>query len=369
MTTLAQRFRERFGRKPRLFRAPGRINIIGEHTDYTGGLVMPAAIDRWCTVAIAANGSRAMNVVAASLSAEAVVDLDALKPRGGWVDYVAGVASVLLANGVAVPGCDVMIESDVPIGAGVSSSAAIEVSVAKALLALADVEADGVQIAKWAQAAENTFVGMPCGIMDQFASANGRAGHAMLLDCRSLDVEYVPLPDDAVFLIVNSMVKHTLVEGEYRKRREDCETAVRLLGVSSLRDVGEDDLVRLSGNPAKRARHVVAENARVRSAAEALKRGDVCALGALLDQSHASLRDDMEVSIGEVDRLVAIAQKTPGVLGARMMGGGFGGCIIALVRGADAARESIVNEYAGVIGKRASAFVCRAADGAAEVRA
>jgi galactokinase len=373
--TLAQRFRERFGQSPRLFRAPGRINVIGEHTDYTGGLVMPAAIDRWCTVAAAANGTRALNVVAASLGKEAHADLEALTPDGSWMDYVAGVASVLREAGVAVPDADLMIESDVPIGAGVSSSAAIEVSVARALLALASVEADGAQVAQWAQAAENRFVGMPCGIMDQFASANGRAGHAMLLDCRSLSVQYVPLPEDVRFLIVNSMVKHTLVDGEYKKRRADCEAAARVLGVTSLRDVEEADLPRvlpkLDDGPAKRTRHVVTENARVRRAAEAMTAGDLPALGALLNQSHASLRDDMEVSVPEVDRLAAIAQTTPGVFGARMMGGGFGGCIIAAVRAdkSDAARAAIVRDYGAVIGKTPDAFVCRAVDGAGEVTA
>jgi galactokinase len=371
--TLAQRFHQRFGTPPRVFRAPGRINVIGEHTDYTGGLVMPAAIERWCTVAAAANGTRTLNVVATSLSKEASVDLGALTPDGSWMDYVAGVASALREADITVPGADLMIESDVPIGAGVSSSAAIEVSVARALLALAGIDADGPQVAQWAQAAENRFVGMPCGIMDQFASANGRAGHAMLLDCRSLAFQYVPLPKNLRFLIVNSMVRHTLVDGEYKKRRADCEAAVQALGAVSLRDVAESDLPRLlpklEDGPAKRTRHVVTENARVRRAAEAMTASDLPALGALLNQSHASLRDDMEVSVPEVDRLAAIAQAAPGVFGARMMGGGFGGCIIAAVRtdASDAARAAIVRDYGAVLGKTPDAFVCRAVDGAGEV--
>jgi len=368
---LTDRFQSRFGSKPRLFRAPGRINIIGEHTDYTGGLVMPAAIDRWCTVAAAPNGTRALNVVAQSLGREASADLDALKPDGSWMDYVAGVASVLVARRIDVPGCDLMIESDVPVGAGVSSSAAVEVSTARALLAMAGVEAEGLQIAEWSQKAENAFVGMPCGIMDQFASANGRADCAMLLDCRSLDVEYVPLPEDAAFLIVNSMVKHTHVEGAYRSRREDCETAARMIG-RTLRDLQEAELPRvvsrLPDGPAKRTRHVVTENARVTRAAAALKAGDLAALGVLLDQSHASLAADMEVSVPEVDQLAAIARRAPGVFGARMMGGGFGGCIIALADADESehALKTIVRAYGAASGKTPDGFVCRAVDGAGE---
>jgi galactokinase len=368
-----RRFRDRFGGSPRLFQAPGRINIIGEHTDYSGGLVMPAAIDRRCLIAAAPNGARTLNVVAGSFASQIQADLDALAPTHGWMDYVAGVAAVLIADGVAVPGADLWIESDVPIGAGVSSSAAIEVAAAHALLALAGHKADGVQIARWAQRAENDFVGMPCGIMDQFASANGVAGGAMLLDCATLKAETVRLPDQASFLLVDSMVRHAHVEGEYRARREDCETAARLLGVAMLSEVTEAELAaalaRLPPGPAKRCRHVVRENGRVRRAAEALGRGDLVALGQLMNQSHASLREDMQVSTVEVDRLAAIAQQAPGVLGARMMGGGFGGCVIALVDAARAgtASEAIQGAYAAVIGKAPDAFVCRAVAGAGEI--
>lgn len=367
------RFRNRFGGDPRLFQAPGRINIIGEHTDYSGGLVMPAAIDRRCLIAAAPNGSRRLNVVADAFASQAEADLDALAPTHGWMDYVAGVAAVLIADGVDVPGADLWIESDVPIGAGVSSSAAIEVAAAHALLALAGQAADGVQIARWAQRAENDFVGMPCGIMDQFASANGVAGGAMLLDCATLKAEPVRLPGTASFLLVDSMVRHNHVEGEYRARRDDCETAARLLGVAMLSQVTEAELAaalaRLPPGPAKRCRHVVSENARVRRAAEALGRGDLAALGQLMTRSHASLRDDMQVSTIEVDRLAAIAQATPGVFGARMMGGGFGGCVIALVDAARAgpASEAIRGAYAAVIGKAPDAFVCRAVAGAGEI--
>jgi galactokinase len=369
---IAALFKARFGAAPRLFQAPGRINIIGEHTDYCGGLVMPAAIDRRCRVAAAANGGRRLRVVAGVFGDEATADLDALAPVGGWMDYVAGVAQVLLAAGVPVPGADLWIESEVPIGTGVSSSAAIEVAVAHALLALAGRAADGVQIAQWAQAAENTFVGMPCGIMDQYASANGVEGAALMLDCASLASAPVPLPEAASFLLIDSMVRHAHVEGAYRDRRRDCEAAAEILGVGLLAGVTEADLVealpRLPPNAAKRCRHVVTETARVRRAAEAMARGDLAGLGALLNASHASLRDDMEVSTPQVDQLAAIAKSTPGVLGARMMGGGFGGCVIALVGAEDAqrAQDAITARFGAAIGQTPGAFICRAVAGAGE---
>ncbi len=360
-------FRARFGASPRLFQAPGRINIIGEHTDYCGGLAMPAAIDRWCRIAIAGNGSRRLTLIAEGFG-EAGLDLDTLKPRGDWSDYVAGVAKVLLDAGVAVPGADLRIESNVPVGAGVSSSAAIEVATAQALLGLAGGDADGLQVARWSQRAENDFVGMPCGIMDQYASANGIENAALVLDCARLTSSPAPLPANAAFILIDSGVRHAHVDGAYRDRRADCETAARLLGVNLLAEVSEADLPaalpRLASGPAKRCRHVVTETARVRRGAAALADGDLAALGLLMNQSHASLRDDMEVSTPEVDRLADIAGKTPGVFGARMMGGGFGGCIIALADRARAATAmaSIVKAYGAP-----TAFICRAVAGAGEV--
>ena len=356
---------------PRVFRAPGRINVIGEHTDYCGGLVMPAAIDRWCWVAAAANGTGRLRLAAHDLGQTVDLDLESLSPRGDWSDYVAGVAKVLLEEGIEVPGADLWISSEVPIGAGVSSSAALEVASLQALLALAGQTADPMQTALWAQAAENRFVGMPCGIMDQFASANGLEGSALILDCRSLEMTPAALPEDAVFLLVNSMAPHVLADGEYRARRADCEAAVDTLGVESLRDVVDLDaaLSRLEGGPALRCRHVVSENARVLAAAEAMAAGDLVTLGDLMTQSHASLRDNMEVSVPLVDQLAEIARQTPGVFGARMMGGGFGGSVIALVDRARAAeaQAAIVEDYGKVLGRVPDAFVCRAVAGAGEV--
>lgn len=375
LSVLAAEFRARFGSQPRLFRAPGRINIIGEHTDYSEGYVLPAAIDRWCVVAAAPNGLARLRVVSQTLGQEMEADLATLAPRGDWSDYVAGPAKTLREAGLPIVGADLLIASDVPVGAGVSSSAALQVAVTRALLALSGIEADGAQVASWARASENRFVGMPCGIMDSFASANGVEDGALLLDCRSLQATPAALPEGASFLLVNSMVSHRLVGGEYRQRREDCEAAALTLGVPTLRDVAEADLPaalgRLSGDPAKRCRHVVTENARVGRAVTAMAAGDLAALGALMDQSHASLRDDMEVSLPVVDQLAAIAQATPGVHGARLMGGGFGGCVIALVDTAavDSVQAAIATAYGAVIGETPDAFACRAVAGASEVSA
>jgi galactokinase len=373
----AARFAARFGAgqgdgRARLFRAPGRINLIGEHTDYCGGLVMPAAIDRATVVAARANGTRRLAVGAGGFG-EAAADLDALAPAGGWIDYVAGVAWALRQAGVEVPGADLWIESDVPVGAGVSSSAALEVAAAHALLALAGRAAEGPQIARWAQAAENDFVGMRCGIMDQYASACGVDGSALLLNCNTMDVVPVPAPDDACFLLVDSGVRHSHAGGEYGQRRAECEAAARLLGVEKLGVLRDAGLAvaeaQLTGVLARRARHVIGESVRVLRAAQALDAGDLDAVGELMDASHASLRDDMEVSVPAVDRLAAIAQETPGVYGARMMGGGFGGCVLALVAADEAwaARATIQARYAEALGRAPDAFVCRPVGGAGEI--
>ena len=298
---------------------------------------------------------------------------DALAPRGDWSDYVAGVAHVLRREGIALPGADLMLTSSVPIGAGVSSSAALEVAVLLALLALAGVDdVPRLQLARWAQAAENDFVGMPCGIMDQFASVHGVAGHALRLDCRSLAATPVALPDAAAFVLVDSMQRHALVDGGYAERRADCETAAAALG-ASLRDVSMAQLAAaaLPARAAQRARHVIGEIARVDAAVAALAAGDLPGLGRLLDASHASLATDMAVSTAALDTLAAGARGVPGVYGARMMGGGFGGSVLALVDAAQAAAamDAIVAAYAAVTGVAADAMLVRAGDGAGEVRA
>jgi galactokinase len=339
---------------------------------------MPAAIGRHCLVAACRNGTRRLDIVSANLGAEVHADLDALTPRRDWSDYVAGVAASLLEAGISLEGCDLWIDSNVPLGAGVSSSAALEVAVACALTAIAEAspratEIAPMEVALLAQKAENAFVGMPCGIMDQFASAHGVAGHALLLDCRALAWRAVPLPAGVCFLVIDSMHRHAHAGGDYRRRREECEAAASLLGVAQLRDVRERDLgdalCRLPDGLARRCRHVVSENARVLSAVRCLERGDGAGLGRAMNASHASLRDDMEVSSDALDTLAAMARDTHGVLGARMMGGGFGGSVIVAVEeaAAEAARRDIAARYAAHVGRVPDAFLCRAVAGAGEI--
>jgi galactokinase len=370
---VAAAFQARFGTAPRVFRAPGRINIIGEHTDYCDGLAMPAAIDRVCLIAAAPNGTNSLRIVSRETGEGSEVDLADLAPRHAWTDYVAGVAAILGQDGVPVAGADLMIASDVPMGAGVSSSAALEVATAHALLALSGRSATPLQIALWAQAAENRFVGMPCGLMDQFASAHGVDGAALLLDCRARTGRPLPLPADAAFLVINSMVRHAHVGGAYAERRQDCEEAAALMGVAALRDVTPEKLEVLQGTlpprVARRARHVVSEIARVEAAAVAIAAGDLARLGALMNASHHSLQHDMEVSIEALDRLAGIARAAPGIHGARMMGGGFGGCVIALAARHQAAEalETISSAYGAWHGEPPSGFLCTAVAGAGEI--
>jgi galactokinase len=362
---------------PKLFRAPGRVNLIGEHTDYNDGFVMPAAIDFDIRVACANNNSR--NLTVHSLQEKQTVELSLddtnPRPRHDWSDYVRGVQIQLANAGVVVPGAEMLIDGQVPIGAGLSSSAALEVASALALLDVSGGTLDRVALAKLCQRAENEFVGAPCGIMDQFASANGRAGHAMLLDCRSLNVTYVPVHESLALIICNTMVKHSIGAGEYGKRRAQCEECLRLFQsfrpeVRSLRDVTAEDLQRHGAALAdvlfRRAKHVITENARVLAAAEAFKRNDFEQVGQLMYESHASLRDDYEVSCAELDLMVDIARSIPGVYGSRMTGGGFGGCTISLVEksAADGFCKQVEREYERSTHVRPDVYLTVAADGA-----
>lgn len=367
---VVQGFRSRFGGSPRVFAAPGRINIIGEHTDYSEGLVMPAAIDRFCLTAMAKNGSDTMRVLALGRQEETEI-APGFTRSGTWVDYVSGVRQSLRDAGIDVPGCDLVIQGNVPEGAGVSSSAALEVSTMLAMLACADVTASTIDIALWAQTAESKYVGVPCGVMDQFISANGIAGHALFLDCRSLAYERAPLPPDVAFLLVDSTVRHRLVDGGYAARRNDCETAAERLGVRVLRDASHAMLAKgdLSERVMRRARHVISENERVVATAKALVAADLSKVGRLMNLSHASLRDDFDVTCKETDILADIASQTSGVYGARQMGGGFGGAVLALVDtdGVETASRTICEAYRAQTGIAAPSFVCRIADGAHEI--
>jgi len=337
-----QRFRERFGHPPNAVAvAPGRINIIGEHTDYNEGWVLPAAIDRYIAVATRPRHDR--EVVLWSDRHGAPVRLPELPAarRGDWTDYVVGVASELPG---APDGFDLAVLGDIPTGAGLSSSAALEVATGMALLASAGDELPGVELARLCQRAENHFVGARTGIMDQFTAIFASAGKALLLDCRSLQMEGVPLPGAShAWLLADTRVKHKLAGSGYNQRRAECEAAAAALGVIALRDASEADLERIE-DPLlqRRARHVLSENARVKTAAAALRRRDAPALGPLLYASHESLKDDFSVSCPELDCLVELASESPAILGARMMGAGFGGCVLIL---ADAGKLDDVEDH------------------------
>ncbi len=360
----------------RVYRAPGRVNLIGEHTDYNDGFVMPAAIDLCTWVAIASRDDRELHIHSEDLSGNVVFDLDELDPRarGHWSDYVRGVAVTLERAGYRLRGADLAIRSDVPIGAGLSSSAALEVATGYAMLETAGMEIDRIGLAKLCQQAENEFVGMRCGIMDQFTSCCGQAGRALMLDCRLLVYRLLPLPEDVRLVICNTMVKHELGSSEYNTRRAECEAGVKhfaklLPDIQALRDVTVNDLERCGHNlnevTYKRCRHVITENARVMEATAALERGDLYAFGDLMAQSHLSLRDDYEVSCAELDTMVDLATKIEGVFGARMTGGGFGGCTINLAKADSVAefKRSVARGYEQATGLTPEIFVCSTADG------
>ena len=367
--TLRDAFKTRFGAAPRVFRGPGRVNLIGEHTDYSGGFAMPCAIDKACLVAAAANDTDVLRIASLAMDGAVERPIAGFGAQGHWSDYVAGAAAALQEAGVAVGGADLLIASDVPLGAGVSSSAALEVAVTLALAGLAGARLSLEETARIAWRAETEFVGAPCGPLDQFASVFGAPETALVLDCRSLTAEPAPFPEDLALLVVESGIRHAVRDGGYPARRADCEAAAEALGVALLRDAQLGDLARLSGRLKQRARHVVTENARVLAAAEALRRGEAAAFGALMNASHASLRDDFEATCPETDALSEIAAQTPGVYGARQMGGGFGGCVLALVEAAQVqeAAAAVVSAYRHPSGEPAPWFVCRPAGGAAEV--
>lgn len=368
-----------YGRAPELFRAPGRVNLIGEHTDYNDGFVMPAAIGFYTWAAVAARSDNMLNVQSTAFGDVLLADINqTLAPRHLWFDYVIGVVDQLKRAGISLKGADMLISGDVPLGAGLSSSAAIEVATAVALSSISGENLNRKSLALLCQRAENEFVGMRSGIMDQFISANGRRDHAVLLDCRSLDFKLLPLPGKAKIVICNTMIKHQHASGEYNQRRKECEEGVKILsqflpGIRALRDVSSEDLGkyqdRLPDRIRRRCRHVITENARVLRAAEMLEQDDLSGFGKLMYESHASLRDDYEVSCRELDIMVELASKLAGVYAARMTGGGFGGCAVALVTSAQADnfRRDIAAGYQRQTGILPEIYVSEAADGAARV--
>jgi galactokinase len=373
---LTAAFAARFGGRPAgVARAPGRVNLIGEHTDYNDGFVLPMAIDR--DVRIAFRPRPDARVVAHSVAFGETVELAldtgapprARRGRHGWGEYVAGVAWALRAAGHAVTGWDGVVSGDVPIGAGLSSSAALEVAAARVFAAVGGLRWEPAAMARAAQRAENEWIGMRCGIMDQLASAAARAGHALLLDCRSLETQQVPLPPEAAVVVLDTGTRRGLVDSEYNARRRECEAAARLLGVPALRDATPSILAgaRWPDEPTLlRARHVVTENARTVAAARALEAGDLARVGALMAESHASLRDDFGVSTDALDAMVRAAGSAPGVIGARLTGAGFGGCVVALVEAAraDAFAAAAASAYRRATGREPSVHAVRAAAGA-----
>jgi galactokinase len=377
---LGQRFAQLFGASPCIFQAPGRVNLIGEHTDYNEGFVMPAAIGFYTLAAIASRRDRKLVVRSENFREQVEFNLDELpeKKSGHWSDYVIGVAKTLTQSGSQLIGANLLVEGDVPQGAGLSSSASLEIAVGYALLDLAGEALDLTKLALLCQKAENEFVGARCGIMDQFVSSHGHDGQALLLDCRSLEYRQLALDDEARLLICNTMVRHSIAGGEYNRRRAECEAGVRFLathlpGVRALRDVTASDLATYGKDLPEailsRCRHVVSENARVLQAATALERSDLEAFGALMRESHLSLRRDFQVSCSELDLMVELAEPAEGVYGARMTGGGFGGCTINLVRKdcVAAFKARISDGYERSTGRTPEIYVCSAAGGVKRV--
>lgn len=377
---LSDQFQLRFRDLPRIFRAPGRVNLIGEHTDYNDGFVMPAAVAFSTFIAIAPRHDRKLIVHSEQLSGNFEFDLDRLPERrtGGWCDYVLGVANVLRQRGNKLHGANLFVHGEVPIAAGLSSSAALEVASTLALMSLGDVQLPLPEVAELCRQAENSFVGARVGIMDQFVSCLGRAGHSLLLDCRSLEFQFVPIPAGIQLVVCNTMTRHDHATGAYNTRRHECEEAVHYFqkwnpAVRALRDVSPQLLAEhsrdLPATIAKRCAHVIRENQRTLDAALALTEGNLTRVGELLRDSHTSLRDLYEVSCRELDIMVEAAQGLPGFCGGRMTGGGFGGCTINLVRQEHAANfaSQIAERYQQQTGINPQIYLCTAEDGAGEI--
>jgi galactokinase len=375
---LLQRFEKEFHAKAEIFNAPGRVNLIGEHTDYNDGFVLPSAIGFYTHVAVSPRSDRKLVLRSTEFTESYEFDLDNMPLRrlGSWCDYVLGVALALQQAGCRFNGANLLVHGEVPIGAGLSSSAALEVATAVALLSLSENKIPFRDVPKLCQQSENEFVGARVGIMDQFVSCMGKQDHALLLDCRSLAFELVPIPSDVKLVICNTMVKHENSGGEYNLRREQCEQGVKILsdffpGIKALRDVSSAQLAAhvdtLPPIIYKRCRHVIEENERVQQTAQAFRAGDLNRVGKLMRASHASLRDLYEVSCRELDVMVESAEGLPGFYGGRMTGGGFGGCTVNLVSAghAESFRLEIATRYQRETGIAPEVYVCSPANGAA----
>lgn len=370
----------RFKADPAIFAAPGRVNLIGEHTDYAEGFVMPAAINFACLAGISPRKDGKIVVYSENYVEEKTFEAAALPPKGSnhWSDYPMGVVSVLSGEGHKIPGFSLSLWGDVPLGSGLSSSAAIEVATALAVLSVVGASYPGPVLARLCQRAENEFVGANCGIMDQFISVNGKENHSLLLDCRSLEYKLAPIPDHVALVIANTMVKHSVAGGDYKTRRAESEAACAVIaghrpGVPFLRDATLDDLDKwgqeMAPKSLMRARHVISENLRTVAACEALLRGDMAEVGRLMAEAHTSYSQDFEGSCVEADGMVALAQDLPGLIGARLTGGGFGGCTVNLVEQTQAAAfaEALGARYAEQFGIVPEIHICHASGGAHQI--
>jgi galactokinase len=375
-------FETRFGAAPELIvRAPGRVNLIGEHTDYNAGFVLPAAIDRATFIAASPRSDRRVHVVAADLNEEDEFSLEQIERSGmrPWSNYIRGMVRALLVAGHDIGGANMVIASSVPRGAGLSSSAALEVATGYVFQVFHKLNILGDELALMAQATENHFVGVNCGIMDQFIVTLGQANHALMIDCRDLSYQAVPVPTNAAVVICDSHIERSLAASAYNQRRAECEQAVELLkahlpGIKALRDVTSQQLEKyghvLPAVVRQRARHVVSENERVITGASALRNGDIGEFGRLMNASHASLRDDYAVSIPEMDSLVASAQRVSGCYGSRLTGAGFGGCTVSLVDvdAVERFRHEVAANYLASTGRSATIYVTQASDGVGRIR-
>ena len=371
---LKQSFKSYFNSESEIIvRAPGRVNLIGEHTDYNDGFVLPMAIDHAVWLALRPRDDKTVRLFSLDLEADSTFELDSLTKGSDWIEYPKSIAYELLKAGYELKGFDAVMTGDVPRGAGLSSSAAVELAVARAFAAVSGIEWDAPKMAKLSQKAENEWVGVNCGIMDQMASAACKEGHALFLDCRSLEIQHAPLPQGVSIVILDTSTRRGLVGSAYNERRSQCEEAARWFGVKALRDVSVGEFGRktkeetgLNEVALKRARHIVTENARVLEAMNVMKAGNIKRLGELFNASHDSLRDDFEVTNDALNIMVNCAREQTSCYGARMTGAGFGGCAVALVKEDNATEfvTAVSEAYRQRSNMEAAIYVCKPSEGA-----
>lgn len=360
-----------YGSKPAvLVRAPGRVNLIGEHTDYNDGFVLPMAIDRSVWIALSPRSDHTVRVRSLDFGSDAVFSLNNLKKGQGWAEYLKGMAYEFQKDGQVLQGWDGVVGGNVPRGAGLSSSAAVEMATARAFAFVSNFGWDVLSVARIGQRTENKWIGVNSGIMDQMACVAGKEDHALFLDCRSLEYQHIPLPKDVSVVVMDTSTRRGLVDSAYNDRRAQCEQAARFFDVKALRDVSLEEFekrkAQLPEAACKRARHIITENMRVLDAVSAMHRGDAITLGKLLNESHVSLRDDFEVTNRALNQIVECAQEQEGCYGARMTGAGFGGCAVALVKEGNVAGfvDAVADCYLKISGLAALIYVCRASNGA-----